>query len=402
LRAFLQRELMTHYLTFLIFSVLLMVSGSSVARTLPDIYDGARTRLTQLYQNNPDQIKRKVKAVNHWLQGPASLQLVALPSNTANGEDEYEIGVFLPFKSPKGRALDKQQSELTQRVIKVREQRFSLLASGLFREALWRRVMAQTELEGLEEKQKWIDSLDLTLQQQAKSGELDRATLLRWEQEKLSHQLTLSQAKITLSNAQHYYQQITGTQELPSIVQETLISDINKAIQTHPELNLLSLSQQQLDINYNLADQSLAPWTLGIIARQLKGPAGNNNLLGVSVNIPLTGSDTTSVNDYALWRDASNALTEAIATTYARLKQQLSEMTTSYEYTREAEEILAKQVALGEEISALYSKQANSLPKVVWLEQLLAQQDTILALEKMKVRRAEAASKLNQIAGVAL
>ena len=393
---------MTHYLTFLFFSVLLMVSGSSVAKTLPDIYDGARTRLTQLYQNNPDQIKHKVKAVNQWLQGPASLQLVALPSNTSNGEDEYEIGVFLPFRSPQGRALDKQQSEIAQRFAEAREQRFSLLASGLFREALWRRVMAQTEFEGLKKKQKWITSLDVTLQQQAQSGELNRATLLRWEQEKLSHQLTLSQAKITLSNAQHYYQQITGTQELPNTLQETLIPNIDQAIQTHPELNLLSLSQQQLDINYNLADQSLAPWTLGIIARQLKGPAGNNNLLGVSVNIPLTGSDTTSANDYALWRDASNALSEALATTYARIKQQASEVTANYQYTQEAEKIMAKQVALGEEISALYSQQANSLPKVVWLEQLLAQQDTILALEKMKVRRAQAASKLNQIAGVAL
>jgi cobalt-zinc-cadmium efflux system outer membrane protein len=393
---------MTHYLTFLFFSVLLMVSGSSVAKTLPDIYDGARTRLTQLYQNNPDQIKHKVKAVNQWLQGPASLQLVALPSNTSNGEDEYEIGVFLPFRSPQGRALDKQQSEIAQRFAEAREQRFSLLASGLFREALWRRVMAQTEFEGLKKKQKWINSLDVTLQQQAQSGELNRATLLRWEQEKLSHQLTLSQAKITLSNAQHYYQQITGTQELPNTLQETLIPNIDQAIQTHPELNLLSLSQQQLDINYNLADQSLAPWTLGIIARQLKGPAGNNNLLGVSVNIPLTGSDTTSANDYALWRDASNALSEALATTYARIKQQASEVTANYQYTQEAEKIMAKQVALGEEISALYSQQANSLPKVVWLEQLLAQQDTILALEKMKVRRAQAASKLNQIAGVAL
>lgn len=393
---------MTHYLTFLFFSVLLMVSGSSVAKTLPDIYDGARTRLTQLYQNNPDQIKHKVKAVNQWLQGPASLQLVALPSNTSNGEDEYEIGVFLPFRSPQGRALDKQQSEIAQRFAEAREQRFSLLASGLFREALWRRVMAQTEFEGLKKKQKWINSLDVTLQQQAQSGELNRATLLRWEQEKLSHQLTLSQAKITLSNAQHYYQQITGTQELPNTLQETLTPNIDQAIQTHPELNLLSLSQQQLDINYNLADQSLAPWTLGIIARQLKGPAGNNNLLGVSVNIPLTGSDTTSANDYALWRDASNALSEALATTYARIKQQASEVTANYQYTQEAEKIMAKQVALGEEISALYSQQANSLPKVVWLEQLLAQQDTILALEKMKVRRAQAASKLNQIAGVAL
>mgnify|MGYP000707608530 CR=1 FL=1 len=77
---------MTHYLTFLIFLVLLLASGNGIAKTLPDIYDGARTRLTQLYQNDPDQIKRKVKAVNHWLQGPASLQLVALPSNTANGD----------------------------------------------------------------------------------------------------------------------------------------------------------------------------------------------------------------------------------------------------------------------------------------------------------------------------
>ncbi|WP_269518656.1 hypothetical protein [Alteromonas sp. BMJM2] len=393
---------MTHYSSLFIFFVLLLASGNGIAKTLPDIYNGARHRLTQLYQNNPDHIGHKVKAVNQWLQGPASLQLVALPSNTSNGEDEYEIGVFLPFRSPQGRALDKQQSEIAQRFAEAREQRFSLLASGLFREALWRRVMAQTEFEGLKKKQKWINSLDVTLQQQAQSGELNRATLLRWEQEKLSHQLTLSQAKITLSNAQHYYQQITGTQELPSTLQETLIPNIDQAIQTHPELNLLSLSQQQLDINYNLADQSLAPWTLGIIARQLKGPAGNNNLLGVSVNIPLTGSDTTSANDYALWRDASNALSEALATTYARIKQQASEVTANYQYTQEAEKVMAKQVALGEEISALYSQQTSSLPKVVWLEQLLAQQDTILALEKMKVRRAQAASKLNQIAGVAL
>jgi len=181
-----------------------------------------------------------------------------------------------------------------------------------------------------------------------------------------------------------------------------VIPNIDNAIQTHPELTLLLLSQQQLNLNYDFADQSLAPWTLGIIARQLKGPAGNNNLLGVSVNIPLTGSDTTSVNDYALWRDASNALNGSLATTYARIQQQLSETTATYEYTKEAEKVLSKQVTLGEEIAALYLKQADSLPKVVWLEQLLSQQDTILALEKMKVRRAEAASKLNQIAGVAL
>jgi cobalt-zinc-cadmium efflux system outer membrane protein len=393
---------MTRYSIFLISSFLLLISGNSTAQTLSDIYSTTRARLAQIHQNNPDYIEQEVKAVNHWLQGPASLQLIALPSTTTNGEDEYEVGVFLPFRSSTGRALDQQQADLTEQFSKVREKRLSLLASGLLREALWRRIMAQTEFRGLEKKQKWIDSLDLTIQKQAQSGELNRATLLRWEQEKLSHQLTLSQATISLSTALSRYQEVTGTQALPKLPQETVIPNIDRAIQTHPELNLLNLSQQQLDINYNLADQSLAPWTLGIIARQLRGPAGKDNLLGVSVNIPLTGSDTTSVSDYALWRDASNTLTEAIATTYARLKQQLSEMTTSYEYTREAEEILAKQVALGEEISALYSKQANSLPKVVWLEQLLAQQDTILALEKMKVRRAEAASKLNQIAGVAL
>jgi cobalt-zinc-cadmium efflux system outer membrane protein len=393
---------MTHYSTFLILSVLLSASGNAIAKTLPDIYSEARTRLTQLYQNNPDHIEREAKAVNHWLQGPASLQLVALPSITSNGEDEYEVGVFLPFRSPAGRALDKQQTELTRRFTEAREKRFSLLVSGLLREALWRLVMAQTEFKGLERKQQWIESLDTTIQKQANSGELDRATLLRWEQEKLSHQLTLSQARITLSNVQQRYREITGTQDLPSSPEETVVANIDNAIQTHPELSVLLLGQQQLNMDYDLADQSLSPWTLGIIARQLKGPTGNNNLLGVSVNIPLTGSDTTSVNDYALWQNASNALNGALATTYARIQQQRSETTANFEYAKEAEKVLSKQVALGEEIVTLYSKQASSLPKVVWLEQLLAQQDTILSLEKMKVRRAEAASKLNQVAGVAL
>ena len=235
-----------------------------------------------------------------------------------------------------------------------------------------------------------------------KSGEIDRATYLRWEQEKLTHSLAMRQARISLHTATRYYQHITGTEALPVQPIENVVKNAPSLIHNHPELTLLVLSQQQLDINYDLADQSLAPWMLGVIARQLRGPAGNDNLLGVNITIPISGSGTTSVSDYALWQDARNTLTNALAETYARLSLQLNEAVNDYEYAVEAVNVLYRQMQIGEEITALYASQQQSLPKVLWLEQLIAQQDRRLEHEKMKVNLAQAASKINQIAGVTL
>ncbi|CAA0316362.1 Outer membrane protein (fragment) [Alteromonas infernus] len=89
----------TRYLFILLsFLVSSLFSISSVAaETLSAITNNTTQRLKQIYNVNPEKLQDNVKSINRWLQGPASLQLIALPSNTQGGTDEYEVGCFFPF-----------------------------------------------------------------------------------------------------------------------------------------------------------------------------------------------------------------------------------------------------------------------------------------------------------------
>ena len=394
----------TRYLFILLsFLVSSLFSISSVAaETLSAITNNTTQRLKQIYNVNPEKLQDNVKSINRWLQGPASLQLIALPSNTQGGTDEYEVGVFFPFRSPAGRELDAQQLSITNALDNLQETRFRLMTSGLIREALWQRLFAKAEVDGLLSKQEWIASLDGVIASLAKTGELDRIASLRWQQEKLSQQLALKKAQMALEKAQKQYKQVTGTDVLPEQVIEALAGDLENKLQTHPELRLLTLSQSQIDMNLAQSDQSLSPWVLGVIARQLRGPAGNENLLGVSINIPLPMGEGNSANNYASWKATRDELTEALAETYTRLQTQLNDALQQVNYLTEATNNLEEQVELGVEIADLYQQQGSVLPKTFWLEQLIAQQELKLTLSLNRLRRAEAISKVNQIAGVTL
>ena len=394
----------TRYLFILLsFLVSSLFSISSVAaETLSAITNNTTQRLKQIYNVNPEKLQDNVKSINRWLQGPASLQLIALPSNTQGGTDEYEVGVFFPFRSPAGRELDAQQLSITNALDNLQETRFRLMTSGLIREALWQRLFAKAEVDGLLKKQEWIASLDGVIAGLAKTGELDRIASLRWQQEKLSQQLALKKAQMALEKAQKQYKQVTGTDVLPEQVTEALAGDLENKLQTHPELRLLTLSQSQIDMNLAQSDQSLSPWVLGVIARQLRGPAGNENLLGVSINIPLPMGEGNSANNYASWKATRDELTEALAETYTRLQTQLNDALQQVNYLTEATNNLEEQVELGVEIADLYQQQGSVLPKTFWLEQLIAQQELKLTLSLNRLRRAEAISKVNQIAGVTL
>jgi len=394
----------TRYLFILLsFLVSSLFSISSVAaETLSAITNNTTQRLKQIYNVNPEKLQDNVKSINRWLQGPASLQLIALPSNTQGGTDEFEVGIFFPFRSPAGRELDAQQLSITNALDNLQETRFRLMTSGLIREALWQRLFAKAEVDGLLSKQEWIASLDGVIASLAKTGELDRIASLRWQQEKLSQQLALKKAQMALEKAQKQYKQVTGTDVLPEQVTEALAGDLENKLQTHPELRLLTLSQSQIDMNLAQSDQSLSPWVLGVIARQLRGPAGNENLLGVSINIPLPMGEGKSANNYASWKATRDELTEALAETYTRLQTQLNDAVQQVNYLTEASNILEEQVELGVEITDLYQQQGSVLPKTFWLEQLIAQQELKLTLSLNRLRRAEAISKVNQIAGVTL
>ena len=73
--------------------LLLFLTGVSQATSLSVLYDNTTQRLKRVYDVNPEKLQNNADAINHWLQGPASLQLIALPSQEQGGTDEFEVGV---------------------------------------------------------------------------------------------------------------------------------------------------------------------------------------------------------------------------------------------------------------------------------------------------------------------
>lgn len=80
----------------------------------------------------------------------------------------------------------------------------------------------------------------------------------------------------------------------------------------------------------------------------------------------------------------------------------MNEAANDYALSSEAQETLTEQVAIGEQITSLLQDQADSIPKVYWLEQLIAHQDLLIEQAQTRIRRQEAIAKMNQIAGVVL
>lgn len=372
------------------------------AESLNQLAENVALRFERNYAANPKHVEQTVKTVNRWLQGPVTFQGFALKSDLTTGNDELEAGVFLPFRSPEGRNLDAQQMSLSDEISALRKQRLKLVVSGLVREALWTRLTNETQLSGLTQKSEWIARFDSVIESLYAQGEISRLVYLHWQQQKLSHHLKRVEAQFATEQSINYYTQVTGTDSVPSAYNETLVTQPYNAISQHPELKLLSLSQSQIDLNLDMSGNVSVPWTLGMIARQLRGPTGNENLLGLYVNIPLPVNDSLSATNYAAWKDARDAVTEMTVETYAHLQQQLGQAMSDYQYLKEAQTLIQQQVALADEIEQYYLEQKASLPQLLWLEKLIEQQDMRIALMMNRVKRNESIARINQVAGVSL
>ena len=340
--------------------------------------------------------------VARWLQGPVSAQVIALKTDAPQGLDEYEIGITLPFRSPKGHELDTQQQALNTQLADINQQRIALNVSGIVRHAVWQLALAQAEQQRIEQKSALIAQLDDTLKSEFNRQEIDKIAYLEWQQQRLSLALERQQILAAYQQALHYYVSVTGEDRLPDNLEESLLARPEDALYQHPELKWLQLNAQQADLTLAMNDQSLSPWTMGVVARQFRGPTDNENMLGVSVNVPLSSSGSSSANNDAQWRQTRLSLEEALANQYLALGQQLAQALSDYRQQQTAFNIAQQQAQLAVDISALYHQQPQSLPLAWRLSQQLKQIDLQLAPAIYALRVGEAIAKIHQIAGVTL
>lgn len=384
-----------------IIAVVLCQFGAQ-AQTLATLQQKTSSRLQAAWDVRPELALSSTDTINKWLQGPVSMQFSALKSQSDLGTNEYEVGLLLPFRSPQGHDLDEQQRTLISQVEQARKARFTLMVSGLIREAAWQVMIAQSNVDALDKKGQWLTEFGQVMAQQFAAGEISEVTQLQWQQENISHSLAMQKAQFSLAQAWQHFRQVTGSNDLPDTVEETVVADPSAMLAQHPELRLLRLSQSQVDLTLAESDQQLMPWTVGVIARQLNGPAGNENLLGVTLDIPLPTGSHTSASNYALWKTTRDAIIDSSAETYSRLQQQLSVAMADQAYYQKAQALLQSKVELGEQINAIYQRQQGEVPQALWLQQLIDHQNLLLELTQNRILLAQSASQINQISGVSL
>ena len=170
----------------------------------------------------------------------------------------------------------------------------------------------------------------------------------------------------------------------------------------HPDLVLLRLSMQQATLALNASSHSASPWTVGMVARQLRGPSGNENLVGVSVDIPLSIGNENSQADVNDWQTSMASMQNALTETQLALLQQLKQSQRELTQVQYEVQILERQVALSQAISQQQQQQQGEVAQQLIIQSLLEQQNLTQELALANLKIAEIKAKINQISGKAL
>lgn len=376
-----------------------ILSGNVQALTLAELQASAQQHLQQAQQDSTQQRYAKLSS---WLAGGVSLQASAMQSNQSLGTDEYEVGLFVPINSPTARTTVKQQNALTMQLTEALDQRFALFTSGLIREALWQRVMAQKSYDLEQQKQAWLAQQLADNKIRFEAGELTQVAWSQWQLQALYAERAFAIAEAKLEQAVGYYRDVTGTDELPEQFIETPSDDPMSVLNRHPDLVLLRLSMQQATLALNASSHSASPWTVGMVARQLRGPSGNENLVGVSVDIPLSIGNENSQADVNDWQTSMASMQNALTETQLALLQQLKQSQRELTQVQYEVQILERQVALSQAISQQQQQQQGEVAQQLIIQSLLEQQNLTQELALANLKIAEIKAKINQISGKAL
>ncbi|MCP4866783.1 MAG: hypothetical protein GY897_22850 [Alteromonas sp.] len=362
----------------------------------------AQERVEQNYSS--DWMAHQSSSLSRWLIGAPTLEVSALQSNLATGTDEIEVRLGMQIQRPDNLDLFDQMEQTNQAILVAQKRQQTLLVSGLLRQRAWGAAMARQQVNALSDKQVWLTRLGTQLTERFNAGELSRLAYLQWQQQQLDVQQALVSAKAELAGAMRAYTELTGAQTLPANMAESVPANIDSALNSHPELKLLSLQKQYAAAAYQYGRQSQSNWDVALVARRLQSVMGDENQIGIAVGIPLAIEMPANPQNLQAWQQTDLALSQTLMNLQITLQQQLSTNMTSLSSLEEQIAIGEQQVAIGEQIVEQLErlKQSSELEQSNWLQSLLQQRDRTYQLEQLKLSQQQLVAQLNQLAGQVL
>ncbi len=394
---------------FLTTGIIVILSGSfsaylqaSEIADLAALRVQAQQRVEQSYSS--DWMAHQSSSLSRWLIGAPTLEVSALQSNLATGTDELEVRLGVQLQRPDNLDLFDQMEQTNQAIMVARQRQQALLISGLVRQRAWDAAMARQQVNALSDKQVWLSRLGTQLTERFNAGELSRLAYLQWQQQQLDVQQALVNAKAELAGAMRAYTELTGAHTLPANMTETVPDSLDAALNSHPELKLLSLQKQYAAAAYQYGRQSQSNWDVALVARRLQSVMGDENQVGIAVGIPLALEMPANPQDLQAWQQTDLALSQSLMNLRITLQQQVSTNLASLTSLEEQIAIGEQQVAIGEQIVEQLAqlKQSSELEQSNWLQSLLEQRDRTYQLDQLKLSQQQRVAQINQLAGQVL
>lgn len=317
-------------------------------------------------------------------------------------EREWQAQMQIPIWLPGQREARSQVASLADNSLSQDQASLQQLAADLLRNAVWEIAMRRNELRLAESRRDTLRSIAEDVQKRFRAGEVARLEVMQTSQETLQAERLWITAQAELMHAQFRYQQLTGLNEMPARLEESLSS---REGYTESPFWLaaqakVKLAEGQRDLT--MIEQRQNP-TLTVNTRTMQGGFDSkfNSSMGLYVNIPLQ----SEVQRAPLIANAEQNIGDArmqLETLRRQLENSLHEAEHNLHVSRQELAVIEQQQAIASENFALARKAYRlgelDLNQLLRLQLLAFEAERSLSSQQLQVQWNIA--KYNQAVGV--
>ena len=317
--------------------------------TLSDVLIKAQNQYT-ISQSEDDSLP-----VNQVLASSPKLYLSYIEAGNFQGT-ETEFGIAFDLMSFAKHRLNNVTEGVAKQLAENNRINHQLILSGSIRNLLWDIAIATTEYSQSENKIKWLTDIRDFQKNLLNNGSGSKLALLRVELELTKAEQAKAVANMHRNAALEQYSKITQLSVLPESIQETLTGQPEISVD-HPLLQKISLARQLSKLALRVQSSAQDDWNVTLFQREVDLIGQTDTQMGVSVELPLSFSDSYTPTASQSWRHADRDFQQQYFTTKLSLDKQLTELKEQAAYLQQMQSLLVKQL----EMSRVLEKDLNGL-----------------------------------------
>ncbi|MFQ6404771.1 TolC family protein [Methylophilus sp. 'Pure River'] len=341
---------------------------------------------------------------NSWLpQAPSvgfSHQNDALMSN--RDEREWQAQVQIPIWLPGQRQARSQVASLADDSLSQDRAGLQQLAADLLRNAVWDIAMRRSDVGLADARRNTMRSLTEDVQKRFKAGEVAKLEVMQVDQETLQAERLRVTAHAELMHAQFRYQQLTGLNEIPAKLEESLSTREDYADSPYWQAAQAKVKLAEGQRDLTIIEQRQNP-QLTLSTRTIQGgfDYAYNSSMGIAINIPLQ----SEVQRAPLLANAEQNIGDArtqLETLRRQLENNLHEAEHNLHVSRQELTLIQQQQSIASENASLARKAYRlgelDLNQLLRLQLLAFEAERSLSSQQLQVQWNIA--KYNQAVGV--